>query len=405
MTSLLTRLLGSVVLTGAIAASASAESFLILRLAPTTTPASVAQKYKITLRDTTPNAPFALYAVANEAAGDRIQLQMLRDRGIVWAEDDAFVVTPESQARATVSPFKGGGVPAVGDRRGLLTYNAGALGQISWSETAANAPGRTVKMAILDTGLSDRVPALWSKVDASVNLIEPALPAYDLPRGHDSNRNGRVDEAAGHGTMVASIADQVAPQVRFVIARVADSDGNATAWTLVKGLAFAVTSGAEVANVSLGSLAGIAAISDVMDWCEEKNLLVVAAIGNNGVQKACVPAKISKVVGVAGLDPDNRKASFSNWDSSCDISAPATGFAAGYWDGDTATWSGTSFATPLVSGVIADTLRRTTRKTPDNVRRVLRSAGDSLDKSNTKYKGKMGLRLSAAKLSRAFNLP
>ena len=232
---------------------------------------------------------------------------------------------------------------------------------------------------------------MWSKVDASLNAIEPDLPAFDLPRGTDSNLDGIPDAMTGHGTMVAGLVDQISPQSRFVVARIANSDGYATAWTLIKGLAFAVTSGAEVANVSLGSLDNIVAMNDVLDWCEANQLLVVAAIGNNGINRACNPAANAKVICVSGLNPDNSKAIFSNYDSGCDVAAPATGIVSQFWDGGFANWSGTSFSTPMVAATVAESLRHMpARVSPAILRKIFEKYSVNIDSQNKLFKGNVG---------------
>ncbi|HET6408842.1 MAG TPA: S8 family serine peptidase [Chthoniobacteraceae bacterium] len=370
-----------------IAASSNAEVGLIVRLAPGGSPTAIATKYGIPLVDTTPGAPFAYYLVPDGKAGDKIQLRVSHDKTVVWADDDARLSAPEGQ--------KGSTLPAVGDRFALYQQNTGMLAQINWNQTLAFTAGRTVRIAVLDTGLSPNQPDLWSKVDASTNEIEPGSPAYDIPQGHDSNSDGLVDNMTGHGTMVAGILDQISPLSRLVVARVADSDGIATGWNVIKGLAFAVVSEAEVANISLGTLDRVPALTDVMDWCEDEGLLVVASIGNNGIKAATFPARISKVVCVAGLLPDDSKAPFSNWEGTADACAPATGIVSQSWEGTMGVWSGTSFAAPMAAAIAADALRHSTgRMDPDVLRDAFKSLGTNVDSLNSRYRQQLGLKLN-----------
>ena len=371
---------------------------IICRLAPNANPAIIAATYNIELVDVTAGAPFAYFSAADENEADIIEALMLSNPSIVWAEDDEGLSAPETE--------KGSTLPAVGDRFALYQENKSVLRQIRFSYPMAYSAGRTVKIAILDTGLAPIQTALWSKVDASINVIEPGLPAYDIPQGHDTNGDGVVDAMTGHGTMVAGIIDQISPKNHLTIARIANSDGYATAWTLIKGLAFAVTSGSEVANVSLGSLTQIVAISDVMDWCETNRLVVVAAIGNNGIREACYPAKISKVVCVSGLNPNNTKAAFSNWEGTCDAAAPATGIVSQFWDGSFAMWSGTSFATPMAAAIAAEGLRHQLGPiSPATVRNGFKSYGYNIDSVNKDYKGEIGKLLDYTRFVAGFSVP
>ncbi|RYG46569.1 hypothetical protein EON79_09815, partial [bacterium] len=201
----------------------------------------------------------------------------------------------------------------------------------------------------------------------------------------------------------AGILDQLAPQARLVVARIADSDGTATAWTLVKGLSFAVAQKCELANVSLGTLEGLPAINDLLEYCETKGLQVVAAMGNDGLKRACYPARSSKAIAVAGLLPDLVRAPFSNWESGCDAAAPATGIGSQWWDGRTAVWSGTSFSTPIVTALLADAARRSSSVVkPATYRSRLKNSGTAPDRQNPEEKGKLGVVPDHSRLVRAF---
>jgi len=376
---------------------AFAKESLICRLSAGVKAADIAAKYQIQLQDSTPGAPFALFS----NGGDAVVSQMKKDPAILWVEDDCEVESPESQSKGGAT--KGGGLPAVGDRKGLQTFNKNLLKQINWSPSIASSTGRDVLIAILDTGLAPKQTQLWAKVDASMNAIEPGQPAYDIPHNTDSNGNGIPDEAVGHGTMIAGIVDQIAPQVRFVVARIADSDGSATGWNVIKGLAFAVTSHAEVANISLGTLSDVPVLGAVMDWCTENNLLVVAPIGNNSVNAACFPARFSDAVCVGGLDAIYRKATFSNWDEDCAVSGPAVGFASQYWDGQLAIWSGTSFASPVVAASVAEALRHTRPTTPNSLKSALVKTGSQIPWLNPHYHRELGVLVNFTNLVQSFN--
>lgn len=365
---------------------------LIARLQPGAVASSVARQHGLKLTDTTPDAPFALLTIADSRTPEQVQAELLADPRVVWAEDNAEVVSPEGQGA-----IRGSTIPAIGGRSDLYAANTHVLEQINWNQSLAFTPGREVRLAILDTGLGKGY--LWKNVVGYTNFIEKGLPPLDVPRGTDSNGNGEFDEAAGHGTMIAGIVDQISPRTKLLIARVADSDGNASAWTIVQGLAFAVTHSAEVANISLGSTDPIPALSDVADWCEENQLLVVSGIGNDATNRALYPARVTKVVCVSGLLPDNRKADFSNWDGHCASAAPATGIVSQWWDGHMGTWSGTSFSSPMVAAAVADCLRRTTPKPLGFLRDAVATSGQNIDGINPDYAGKLGTLLDVQNLN------
>lgn len=348
---------------------------------------------RITLVDSTSDKLFGLFSPKPGVDLHNVQADMLLDFRIRKAEDNALVAMPKGEAS------KGSTVASIGNRSTLYAMNTKLLQQIKFNPSWANAPGREVRVAVLDTGMSAQRPEIWAKTVASLNIIEPGEPAYDRPRNHNTNNNGLTDEGTGHGSMVTGIIDQIAPLAKLIVVRAADSDGISNAWFLIKGLSFAVQHRAEVVNISLGSEDRIPALQDVLEWCEvEKGIVIVAPIGNDNRRMTLFPAESSHVICVTGVDDEDEKASFSNWDSDAVVSAPATGIRSYWWDGKLAVWDGTSFAAPLVSGAIADCLRRRRPLSAWKVRPLLERFGDNIDGSNWNYDGKLGLRLNITRI-------
>lgn len=344
--------------------------------------------YPVLLRDNTgANAPFALYEVRPGFSTDLVQAAISADPRVVFCEDNLGLQVPEN-----VGAGKGSTIGAVFDDT-VYSRNAGLLSQIRWTRRPWRASDRRVRVGVLDTGVSQQSTALRSRVVAWQNVASDRRDPFDAPSGSDSNRNGKRDEAVGHGSMVAGIVAQVAPFAQIVSCRVADSDGQSDAWAIVKGLATSVSYGCEVVNISLGSPERIVAISDVLDWVESKGAVVVAAAGNEGKEGAYHPAALSEAILVTGVDALDRKAPFSNWDRKAAQCAPATGVKSAWWNGSVGVWSGTSFAAPLVAGAIADALRSVPRKSPEAVRAAVRASGTNVDGLNPLYGRKLGNRL------------
>ena len=389
-----------------VAAHASADWRMIVRLKPGATLADAQASAKDmggSVVDSTPNAPFVLLSLPSDPfAYYTAQLQMaLGVVDVLWSGDDVALWNTEAVARGgTVSVFKT--MPSIMMRSMVQTENATSLAQVNWNQTMADSPGRTVKVAILDNGLARNQTALWSKVDASFDAFGGT--ADDLPMGRDTNGDGLCDGLTGHGTMVAGVLNAVAPNVRLVVAKVADSDGKASAWSMIKGLAFAVSQGAEIANVSLGSVTPVPAFQDAAEWAQSRGLLVVAAVGNAGSSSACYPARSAQALCVAGMDANDLKTSFSNYDTKTVVCAPALDLAGPSWDGSLIRWSGTSFATPFVAAAIADGLRHTTPKTASAILAAVASSSRSIDGLNAPtYQGKLGRMLDYALLNNALS--
>ena len=245
---------------------------------------------------------------------------------------------------------------------------------------------RAVTVAVIDTGLSRQVRGdRW--------LDEIAVPPADVDPLYEDDRTasdglGYFDYCAGHGTFVTGIVRQVAPYASVTVRRAVGRDGIGVDVDVAIAMVEAFDSGAEIINLSLGTemphdqppVASMVALEIIGERCTEQNrdVVVVAAAGNNGNSRPVFPAAFSgvphitvPVVSVAALSLDYEPTDFSSrgfW-----VTCSTTGEAVlstyvrgretveiDWRDPDDftgenpwAVWSGTSFAAPQISGAIA----------------------------------------------------
>ncbi len=362
---------------------------ILCRLTPSANPVSVAQSYGLTLLDRSVIGEFYVMRAPASANIHLIESQMSTNPLVLWAEDDQSLSMPEG-----VGGGKGGTTAVINDRAKAYALNAQAFNQVGFNAAWSSGSGRSVRIGVLDTGLSPNCGFLWTKVYAQLNAVEGYGMAYDIARNTDSNANGKLDEGVGHGTFVAGILDQMSPLSKLVVVRVADSDGNSTSWRLIKGIAFAVSKGAEIINVSLGSAQNISALTEVLDWTDDKGVLLVAPAGNDNKRMVLNPAGISKVLAVAGVDAFDRKAPFSNFEGKIESSAPATGVLSYGTAGKLVKWSGTSFAAPFLAGGLAECLRHMATKVDSGkLLQAAEKSGTNINTKNLAYKDMLGTRL------------
>jgi cyanobactin maturation PatA/PatG family protease len=121
----------------------------------------------------------------------------------------------------------------------------------------------------------------------------------------------------------------------------------------------AVDLGADIINISGGELIETGphpVLEGAIAYCQDHNVLVVAAVGNDGCCCPHLPAAIPSVLAVGAMDIDRRPLPFSNWapvyrDSG--LLAPGTELVAPRAGGGYVKISGTSYATAIVSGAAA----------------------------------------------------
>ena len=215
-----------------------------------------------------------------------------------------------------------------------------------------------VAIAIIDTGVDLTHP------DLQANL----LPGYDFVNGDNVPQDGN-----GHGSNVGGIAAAVlngtgvagvAPTAKILPVRVLNDQGSGYISDIADGIIYAADH-AQVLNLSLGGVNSSQVLQDAIDYAvNTRGRLVVAAAGNcgdsnypyNGCQaqnQTIYPAAYSNVVAVAATTPGDTHASFSNVGSYVDIAAPGSSIYNTYYKNSYAYESGTSQATPHVTGLAA----------------------------------------------------
>jgi hypothetical protein len=204
--------------------------------------------------------------------------------------------------------------------------------------------GAGVKVAVIDTGIVDH-------------------PTFAAGEGNDRDlvaEEGVVSQVNSHGTAVASVvagshpaAPGVAPAADLINIRVADANGNSDSFTLAKGLLAAVDAGADVVNISLGSVGDSSVVEDAVDTAREAGMTVVAAAGNNGTDSLTYPAAYEGVISVGSVDAQGQHLDFSNRSENLDLAAPGYAVHAAWEDNERIEFTGTSASAPFVTGAIA----------------------------------------------------
>ncbi|BAC70512.1 serine protease [Streptomyces avermitilis] len=183
----------------------------------------------------------------------------------------------------------------------------------------------------------------------------------------------------GHGTHVAgTIAGTtygVAKQAKVVAVRVLDNEGSGTTARVIAGIDW-VTRHAKkpaVANLSLGGFANAQLDAAVRNSIASGVTYAVAA-GNDGLAAGLYsPAHVKQAITVGAGDRKDARASFSNWGPRLDLFAPGVAITSASNASDTAkaTFSGTSMATPHVTGAAALELAAHPEATPAQVSKAL----------------------------------
>ncbi|MEU1225671.1 S8 family serine peptidase [Streptomyces sp. NPDC005828] len=196
------------------------------------------------------------------------------------------------------------------------------------------------------------------------------------------DKDDSADDGNGHGTHVAGTiagtAHGVAKKAKIVAVRVLDDNGSGTTEQVVAGIDWVTQhhSGPSVANMSLGGGADEALDAAVERAIASGVTFAVAAGNESSDAGQGSPSRVPEAITVASSTKDDEQSDFSNFGAVVDLYAPGSDVTSDWNDSDTGTKtiSGTSMATPHVTGAAALYLAAHPSATPAETAEALTGA-------------------------------
>ncbi len=280
---------------------------------------------------------------------------------VAYVEDDGLV-------HATVVPD---------DSRYDSQWGPAPMGfETAWEDAGYGDP--EVIVAVIDSGIrrthqdfeSARVLQGYDYAD---NDSEP----NDLC-GHGTHVSGTVGATTDNGVGVAGMAQATILPMKALDETLTGCSGSHS--DIAEAIYDSADQGAAIISMSIGG-GGSTAMHDAVKYAEARGVLLVAASGNGGSSNGVdYPAAYDEVIAVASLDSDLGVSSFSDGGAQVEISGPGRGV----WstdadsDSDYASLSGTSMATPHVSGALALAYACAPDTTADEMRTGLAASAQDL---------------------------
>ncbi|MEH7097394.1 S8 family peptidase [Neobacillus vireti] len=221
-----------------------------------------------------------------------------------------------------------------------------------WEQTK----GKGMTVAILDTGCDVTHPDLTERIIGGRNFTNDDNGNEDVYRDY----NGHGTHVAG--TIAATQNQQgvvgVAPEANLLIVKVLDQNGAGQYEWIINGIYYAIEQKVDIISMSLGGPEDVPALHEAIKKAVENHILVVCAAGNEGdgqdaTNEFDYPGSYNEVISVGAINLERRISDFSNSNNEVDLVAPGETILSTYLDGKYAKLSGTSMATPHVSGALA----------------------------------------------------
>ncbi len=206
---------------------------------------------------------------------------------------------------------------------------------------------KTIKVAIIDTGVDARHPDLKGRI----------LDGFDFV-----NDDADASDDHGHGTFVAGIVAAASNDIgikglydhaQIIPVKVVGENGLGTYEDVAAGILHAADNGAQVINLSLGGYAYSFMLQESVDYALEKGCIIVAGGGNDGIEEEMYPAAYPDVIGVSALGYNGGIWADSNSGKHIGVSAPGVNIIS-IGLGDSYVYaSGTSASAPMVTALAA----------------------------------------------------
>lgn len=223
-------------------------------------------------------------------------------------------------------------------------WNLSLIGmEQSWDVSEGNSD---VIVAVVDTGVDMEHPEFAGKLAEGYNVLDDSNNPQD-DNGHGTHVSGIIAAKTNNDNGIAGMTWKN----KLMPIKAIGADGSGSAVDIAQGIYWATDHGADVINLSVGNYTSSAALKDACRYAYEKNVVLVAASGNDASDQPSYPAAYDEVISVAAVDHSKERADFSNFGDYVDVAAPGVDIPSTYIYSDYASLSGTSMACPHVAAL------------------------------------------------------
>lgn len=213
--------------------------------------------------------------------------------------------------------------------------------------------GDGVIVGVIDTGIDSTHPVLQGKVGKRRDYVKDGRLSTQF-NPHGTHVSGTIAANANN-------LKGIAPNVTLYDYRVLDVNGSGSYDNITKAIRDAANDGCHIINMSLGGPSPYPPLQDALKYAVSKGVLILCAAGNEGPGKISYPAYYPEVISVGAVqfDPSTGNLTlpetpwFSNTNNGVDLCSDGWYVYSCIPGGKYDIYSGTSMATPSVTGMAA----------------------------------------------------
>lgn len=208
------------------------------------------------------------------------------------------------------------------------------------------AGSKTVKVAVLDSGINQDIKGLKGQVKKSYNAL---------------NNTFETEAILDHGTMIASIIAStksrnnvvgINPAVELYDVQVLNGKGSGKIADIISGINWSVEQGVDIINLSFGFSKDDPKLREAIRNASNKGIIIIAATGNTIGLSTDYPAKYPEVLSISAIDKDMKLYAYAG-QGKVDFVAPGVDVPVLNILGEVEMQSGTSYATAYITGIVS----------------------------------------------------
>ncbi|MFA5792349.1 MAG: S8 family serine peptidase [Candidatus Gracilibacteria bacterium] len=214
----------------------------------------------------------------------------------------------------------------------------------------------TEKSAQVDLSSSVDEPVKVAVIDSGIDTSHEVFASSSVHSGWNTiTGDETMYDDVGHGTHIAGLIAMHAPSAEIYPYKIVDSKGGRLS-NVLEAFSRAIDDDVDVINTSFGLSSQSYALGEIVEKAYKDGIIVVSASGNSGADTTFYPAYYENTIAVAGVDASNHKMPSSNFGDWVDVAAYGYHVRSALPNNLYGYKSGTSQATAIVSGAVANLL-------------------------------------------------